>query len=127
MDSNPLASSRFSETVNRIILRVACTEGHEDSGAHNHPADSGPLTLQELNELSLLCAELNDGQENKQIPFGFATVEADQLLALLDVLDRHINNAVAIDFIREALEILEEGRNEALDQVCLNVFFQIIY
>lgn len=123
MDSTPLSSSRFSDTVNRIVLRVACTEGHEDSTAHNRALDSGPLTLQELSELSLLCAALNDTKNGNQNPFGFATVEADQLLGLLELLDRHINNAVAIDFLRDALEILHggDGRNEALDQVCTDI------
>jgi hypothetical protein len=116
--SDPLSSKRFSDTVNRIVLRVACTEGHENSTGHNSALDAGPLTLPELSELSLLCASLNDtrGQENA----GFASVEADQLLGLLEILDRHINNAVAIDFFQEALENLcgEDGRKKALDQVC---------
>ena len=126
MESVPHSSTKFSDTVNRIVLRVACTEGHEDSTSHNRAADAGPLTLPELAELSLLCAAtLNDtpNHQQSQDKFGFATVEADQLLALLEVLDRHINNAVAIDFIRDALEVLrtEDGRSEALDQVCISL------
>lgn len=119
MESVPLSSTRFSDTVNRIVLRVVCTEGHEDSTSHNRASDSGPLTLPELTELSLLCSALNDTHSASEDNFGFASVEADQLLALLEVLDRHINIAVAIDFIRDALEILrsEDGRSEALDQV----------
>jgi hypothetical protein len=119
----------FSDTVNRLVLRVACTESHEDVSpvkrrAPAAPAGGGPLTPQELSDLSLLCTYSNDirSKGDQQNPYGFATVEGDQLLGLLDLLDRHISAAVGVDFIQEAVDLLKaESPSKAsasLDEVC---------
>ena len=111
------SSSSLADTVNRIVLRVACTEGHE-SPSKAAPA-GGPLTRQELAELSLLCSSTEEE--------GFAAVEGDQLLALLELLDRHINHAVSVNLIPQALEVLQEEDSPSraaasLDQVCCVCF-----
>ena len=112
-------SSSFADAVNRIVLRVACTEGHESpSKQHATSAadNTGPLTVPELAELSLLCSK--KGSEEG----GFDTVEGEQLLALLELLDRHINHAVSANLIPRALAVLQEEdspsrASASLDQV----------
>lgn len=118
-----MSSSIFSDTVNRIVLRVACEEGHESTPEKKKYATTvggGPLTKEELSELSLLCsnaAASNDGAaetiEREQEASGFATVEAEQLLGLLELLDRHINTAVGVNFVLEALEVLDKAATKA--------------
>lgn len=109
-----MSNALFTDTVNRVVLRVACTEGHEESSpARQTPlSHAGPLTPRELSELSLLCTSANAARSNnntsEDTPSGFATVEGDQLLALLELLDRHIDSAVSVNFIPEALELLQK-------------------
>lgn len=131
-----MSSSVFSDTVNRIVLRVACEEGHESTPEKKKHAATvgGPLTPEELSELSVLCSNAaavsNDdaataSTQQEQEKFGFATVEADQLLGLLELLDRHINSAVGVNFILEALEVLDKApknASAALDTVCVDHF-----
>ena len=115
-----MAAKIFSDTVNRIVLRVACTEGHEDSPVKQQSLNysgAGPLTRTELSDLSLLCTQQNHQQ-------GFASVEGEQLLALLSLLTRHIDNAVTVDFIVEALQVMKRGETPSraaavLDEVGL--------
>lgn len=131
-----MSSSAFSDTVNRILLRVACEEGHESTPEKKKHAATvgGPLTPDELSELSVLCsnaaavsnedvATATMQQQQEEGKFGFATVEAEQLLGLLELLDRHINSAVGVNFILEALQVLDKAPSKAsaaLDTVCLS-------
>ena len=99
MATAPAAS--FSNAVNRIVLRVACTEGHEDSPVKQRSSRSsgeGPLTQQELSDLSLLCLNTADS---------FASVELELLVALLQLLTQHIDHAVQVDVIGEALAVIQ--------------------
>ena len=108
-----------ADTVSRIVHRVACTEGHEQAAtAAAPPLSTGPLTLQELSDLSLLCTSSPQKQQQQ----GFATVEGDQLLVLLELLDRHIDHAVGVNFYPQAIELLQQQESPsrasaALDKV----------
>jgi hypothetical protein len=102
-------SSKYSDAVSRMLMRVALQEGHEGASTASSNAlkpHLGPLTIQELSELTFLCNTAASGNN----PYdGFATVEGDQLVALIELLDRHVNLAVAVNLVEQALQHIEPG------------------
>ena len=102
---------KFVDTVGRIVLRVNMAEGHEGSpDKKNAPLEGqGPLTAQELSELSLLCTLQTTLKENDN-DIGFANVEGDQLSNLIELLDEHVNLAVGAQIICKALEVMKMTR-----------------
>lgn len=116
------STSTFSDTINRIVLRIACVESREESsGKANGNNEAGPLSAVELAELSMLCA-----QQSQRPSEGFCTVEGDQLLALLELLDRHINNAVGLNFVQAAVDCCsKEAPGSVVSSVLDSVSFLI--
>lgn len=107
-------SSKYSDTVSRMLNRVALQEGHEGA----NPAASntakphlGPLTDQELAELTFLCNTVASGNNNNNNNDGdsFANVEGDQLVSLVELLDRHVNLAVAVNLVEQSLQHVQPG------------------
>jgi hypothetical protein len=129
-------NQKFTETVERIVRRVAMQEGREhmepsqQKQAATRQAGQGPLSVQELSELSLLCTvasampqvaspQHNQHDNNAQ---GFATVDGDQLVALLELLDRHVNLAARVHLIQDAINVMHQQESPSkasasLDQV----------
>jgi hypothetical protein len=117
-------------------MRVACAEGHEGNSAPSGssakgrngnggrmspaPGQQGPLTPQELQELSFLCtaasaeaaqqpAMQHQNGEKADSVVGFATVDGDQLSALVELLDRHVSLAVSkVHIVEKAAEIYQK-------------------
>lgn len=135
-------SEKLADAVARMIHRVDLSEGHEGSGeaatsSTNKGGDDddddvhlnqGPLTPQELAELSFLCtattaaADSKRGSKSSTQAVGFAAVEGDQLVALMELLDRHVNLAVSVNLMESAAGIaaLQESPSQAamaVDQV----------
>ena len=114
---------KFVDTVGRIVLRVNMVEGHEGSPEKkNTPSEGqGPLTSHELSELSLLCTlQTTLSRENdSSTPLGFANVEGDQLANLIELLDKHVNLAVGVQIIRDALEVMKKEESPSKASICL--------
>jgi hypothetical protein len=94
-------------------MRVALQEGHE-GGNNTIPSNAlkphlGPLTNQELAELTFLCNTETAASGNNCPDDGFATVEGDQLVSLIELLDRHVNLAVAVNLVQQSLQHIEPG------------------
>lgn len=121
-------SEQFADAVSRMVLRVALLQ---ESGK---PGFKG-LTTAELQELSFLCTaqecikssngmnnNRNDDSESPNFA-GFASVEGDPLLALIELLDHHVNSAASVRLIEAALEVFQSAggspsqANAALEQV----------
>ena len=145
-------NNKFSDAVDRMVLRVALQEGHEGDSAsppgsaaasrrkkllsHAKPAaGQGPLLPHELSELSLLCTMASSlsvsSSDNDNAPqqlqrqqqqqdsdglLGFASVDGDQLVALVELLDKHVNLAVVngSHLVSDALELLQNLRRRRL-------------
>ena len=127
-----VASEQFADSVSRMVLRVALLQ---ESGK---PGFKG-LTAAELQELSFLCTaqecikssnsssgfQNNDCRHDAESPnvVGFASVEGDPLLALIELLDHHVNSAVSVRLIEAAIEVYQSAggspsqANAALEQV----------
>jgi hypothetical protein len=118
-------NQKFTETVERIVRRVAMQEGREhmepsqQKQAATRQAGQGPLTVQELSELSLLCTvasampqaaspQHHQHDNNSVVTQGFATVDGDQLVALLELLDRHVNLAARVRLIQDAINVMHQ-------------------
>jgi hypothetical protein len=114
-DDASLQTERFRDTVDRLVQRVNLHEGREGGsggggGAHHDSSKLGPLTCAELGELSLLCSLAKTLPESTEAePTGFATVEADQLGALTEMLDRHVNLATGVNLVQQAVKVIEEA------------------
>lgn len=121
-------AEQFVDAVSRMVLRVALLK---ESGK---PGFKG-LTAAELQELSYLCTAqdclkpCNSSSSNnnveKEFPnvSGFARVEGDPLMALVELLDQHVNNAISVRIIEASVEVYQSAgespsqANAALDQV----------
>jgi hypothetical protein len=116
-------NQRFFDSVDRIVQRINLTQCHEGTPVKTIKHDAsiyGPLTVSEMGELSLLCSLASTLQvSNDSTPCGFASVELDQLSALTELLDRHVNLAAGINLIQQAHDIvIAEGSSaSALDKV----------
>jgi hypothetical protein len=86
------------------------------------------LAVQELSELSLLCTVASalpqpaSPQHDNSCATGFATVDGDQLVALLELLDRHVNLAARVHLIQDAINVMNQQEapskaSASLDQV----------
>jgi hypothetical protein len=136
-------NKKFTETVERIVRRVAMQEGREhmepsqQKEAATRQAGQGPLSVQELSELSLLCTVASampqaaspqhhhQHDNNSVATQGFATVDGDQLVALLELLDRHVNLAARVHLIQNAINVMHQQESPSkasasLDQVRAN-------
>lgn len=104
------------DTLERIILTAEARSDLPRSAAMGastfREADvvstyGGPLSTHELSHLSLICAAalspLLKGEESKKK--GFGSIDGDLLMALIPLLDHHIEAATSIDLIREASKI----------------------
>jgi hypothetical protein len=143
-------NQKFTETVERIVRRVAMQEGREhmepsqQKQAASQKAGQGPLTVQELSELSLLCTvasampqvaaspQHHHQHDNSVEAQGFATVDGDQLVALLELLDRHVNLAARVHLIEDAINVMHQQESPSkasasLDQVRTNKMPELCY
>jgi hypothetical protein len=107
---------------------------NEDSQNHNNTSNpkvgssnsSGPLTSRELSELSFLCSKIaattssstatvgatigttNNICNKKSGNTSFANVDIDIVLSIIELLDRHVNLAVAINVIESSASIVRD-------------------
>ena len=106
-----------AETNRRIM---ASSPSAYMQGGNANGGGSGPLTKEELRILSLLCTEMAGKQARKPPPGskkrGFASVEGDLLTALMELLEKHVNLAVGVDLIQEAVNVIQL-RSTKIDQV----------
>lgn len=125
MGDDTAQNYQFGDIVNRIIHRVDLLEGREGGTAAKDAngassSTTSPLTVHELSELSLLCTVAASLDQN-DIDQGFAAVEGDQLMALIDLLDRHVNSATSCHLLTNAIQILGDHNTSkasvALEQV----------
>lgn len=109
-------NQRFRDIVDRIVQRVNLQEGHEGTprrsvtgpSAGRASGSEGPLTSAEMIDLSFLCSLASTLPESSETrPTGFASVELDQLTAMTEMLERHINVAAGINLIQQTLEVVE--------------------
>lgn len=131
----------MEDVITKILHRVDMMESHEGSGStaerwnNTTHAGQGPLTPAELSELSFLCQSLATSQSNggagamtaaKKEPepaTGFASIESDLLLSLMELLDRHVNLASSINLLQDGAALLaihaapSQAAN-AMEQVC---------
>jgi len=119
----------LAETVSRLVLRVTMQREHAGGSSRHQPHGGGPLTAQELQELSFYCtaqdcavaAATNNAAESSST--GFASVEGDPLVALIELLDQHVNQAVTVHLIEAAIAVYQAAggspsqANAAMDQV----------
>ena len=109
------SSSKFADAVSRMVHRVNLQEGHEAGTRPISSHQQGPLKPQELAELSFLCtaaaaasssaAASSNNNSEQAANAGFASVEGDLLVAVIEMLDRHVNLAVGVHLIDDALKI----------------------
>lgn len=97
----------------------ACREGN-DPIALSH---GGPFTGHELSILSLLCIKASGqdpqgtvGRDDSRGARGFAAVDGDLLSTLNELLEKHVNLAVGIDLVQEAVSVIHK-REVKIDQV----------
>jgi hypothetical protein len=141
-NGSPSEGGGLEDVITKILHRVDMMESHEGGGSTAERwnnvthAGQGPLTAAELSELSFLCQSLTTSQSNagagamtaakkEQEPVtGFASVESDLLLSLMELLDRHVNLASSIHLLQEAAAVLaahaapSQAAN-AMEQVCI--------
>jgi hypothetical protein len=96
-------------------------------------ANGEPLMANELSILSLLCTKAagykqttttnrtapNGGniiQNHSQGPIGFGAVDGDLLSTLTELLEKHVNQAVGVDLVKEAVSVIHK-RETKIDQV----------
>ena len=94
---------------------AACREG----AAPIQGSSGGPLNAQELSILTLLCTKIeNDKKTNSNTPgapIGFGAVDGDLLSTLTEFLEKHVNQAVGVDLIQEAIAVIH--KHQKVDQV----------
>lgn len=110
-----------AETNRRILASSlsACREGSPAVASSN----VGPLTASELDILSLCCTKItaNSGGSNDRstsataMPHGFGAVDGDLLTTLTELLEKHVNLAVGVDLVQEAIDVIHKGEVK-LDQ-----------
>jgi hypothetical protein len=114
----------LSAEENRRI--VAASPSAFRQGAAPIPNSSaGPLTGQEFSILSLLCTKVASQKANasavarlpgsSQDPLGFGAVDGDLLTTLTELLEKHVNLAVGVDLVQEAVDVIH--KREKIDQV----------
>ena len=121
----PSSSEQFADAV--VLLVERATLRREQAGGNGA---AGPLTPQELQELSFFCtaqdcaAAGSDGVGNSG-GGGFAGVEGDSLVTLIELLDQHVNQAVTVHLIEAAIAVHQAAggspsqANAAIDKVRL--------
>jgi hypothetical protein len=151
---------QFTNTVERITLRVNLKEGREhvedtsQRASVKQLAGDGPLTVLELQELSLLCtlntsassmssssssstAPTTASSQQQQQQTGFASVDGDQLVALTELLDRHVHHAAQVHLLPQACHVLQQHSKSpsqaaaALDKVrallyCCTLHYSVV-
>lgn len=142
------SNEKYTAVIEAMVLRAHMVEGREgyspDHHHHRlvrHQPGQGPLLPQELADLSLLCSansssssknknqattKKSNRQEQQQQEDaalkGFASVDGDQLAALIELLDKHVNLAARVSLIEDALNIIKKAgspsiASDAIDQV----------
>lgn len=120
----------LADVMNRILHRVDMKESHEGDGSTaerwSNTAPSCPLTSAELSELSFLCQTLSNERvdctmsasttQERKPATGFASIESDSLLSLMELLERHVNLASSIHLVQEAAAVLANPANAAPSQ-----------
>lgn len=104
------------DTLERIVLTAESRSDLPLSAAMGASASrktgdvstyGGPLSTHELAHLSLICAAtlspLLTGKEVKNQ--GFGSIDGDLLMALIPLLDHHVEAAASVDLIREASKV----------------------
>jgi hypothetical protein len=135
-----VSSAAFVDAVARMVHRVDLTEGHEGGGGDTvnttaarrrsskndtDPTRVGPLTRPELAELSFLCTAAAQAavsassvpptkDSKKDCAAGFAAVEGDQLIGLMELLDRHVALAVSVNLMESAVAVVAASSHEEL-------------
>jgi hypothetical protein len=116
-------ASKCADVISRMVLRVDLEEGYEEGAASSAPPQhQGPLAPQEMAELSCLCSATSSSNATNSNSDGFDKVELDQLMALVELLDRHVKLAVTVHWIENAVEIYQEVESPSLAS---STFFQV--
>jgi hypothetical protein len=147
-NSHVITTDQIEDVLARIVHRVDLNESHEGDGStaerwstgnattgcsnqnKGGSNTSGPLTTRELSDLSFLCSAIataqpaiTKGQSGNKNNFGFANVDIDSVLSVMELLDRHVNLAVNTNVIESAACILSKSSKSpsqaasALEQV----------
>jgi cohesin loading factor subunit SCC2 len=95
-------SHLFSNTVNKILQRVALQEGREGGTAAHSTIHHGPLTQMELSDLSLLCT-----RATHETGPSFESVEKEEIAALIEYLEKHVNLACGVHIIEDVCAFLQ--------------------
>ena len=96
-------SASFTERIEQILQEHAMREEAHES--------DGPvlLTSSELAELSLLCTQQATMTSSSSSEEGFAGVEGDLLTSLALVLQKHVQEAEALDLFQEAATVFQRN------------------
>ena len=117
------------DTLERIVLTAESRSDLPLSAAMGASASrktgdvstyGGPLSTHELAHLSLICAAtlspLLTGKEVKNQ--GFGSIDGDLLMALIPLLDHHVEAAASVDLIREASVHIDVQMPDLRDAHC---------
>lgn len=126
--------SELNDTVEKILLNVESRQSiffsnHKGSHSDNVRVDKSKLSIQELEQLSLLSSTAvsnaatvansttsttTDGIHGASLPLPstWATVNLDSLCDLCKLLEEHIRNASRVDFIKFAREAFDDNWND---------------
>lgn len=114
------ASSKIFETSNEAVTSSTDTSQVQSSVS----VFGGPLTLQELNKLSLLCSYSSKRKSplkttnehtiknDETQSVGWESVDVDNLMNLCSMLTTHIESACHVDSIAETIKLIEGNRND---------------
>jgi hypothetical protein len=131
----------MEDLITKILHRVDMMESHEGTGStaerwnNTTHAGKGPLTPAELSELAFLgqsittppsnvgAGPMTAAKKEQESATGFASIDSDLLLSLMELLDRHVNLASSIHLVQEAAAILASHpapslAANAMEQVC---------
>lgn len=111
-----------AETNRRMLASSlsACRDGSPAAAAAS--SHVGPLTASELDILSLCCTKaahslsIHSRNLATGAAHGFGAVDGDLLTTLCELLEKHVNLAVNVDLVQEAIEIIHK-REVKIDQV----------
>ena len=114
-----------AETNRRMLASSlsACRDGSPAAAAAS--SHVGPLTASELDILSLCCTKAahslsmhsrNLATTTAADAHGFGAVDGDLLTTLCELLEKHVNLAVNVDLVQEAIGIIHK-REVKIDQV----------
>jgi hypothetical protein len=152
-----ITAERMDDVVTQILHRIDMMESHEGKGSTAERWSTttscngtvqGPLTTQEIAELSYLChavsttntsassntRKISNGKSNDAMTMpetavsmmndtnandrlDFSNMESDSLLSLMELLDRHVNVAVAIHLLEHAAAVVLAHAAHAPSQV----------